>query len=264
MSFLSKFFAANKRFSKWVTPSHVHESDVFGMYRKIGTIVLSRPDVHAVADVGAGTEWQFPTYYKDWYGLELSGLDLAGDDMAHNASLDHRFVCDVTGEVPLASGSIDLVMAHSGVEHFRDNELFLQNVMRILRPGGYMLAQFPGRFAPFAIANRTLPARTARTLLKASMGNTDMLGFEAHYDRTHYTAFKNLSEKVGLEVIYHNPGYFSSSYFEFFSPLFFVSYAFDMARYIVGFRNAASYNLFLLQKKPLTPETQPLRLYAWK
>ena len=264
MRSLTTFFAANKRLSKRLTPDHVHESDVFGMYRKIGTIVLSRPDVRKVADVGAGTEWQFPDYYKDWYGLELFGLDIAGEDMDRNTSLDHRLVCDVTGDVPLESDSIDLVMAHSGVEHFQNNELFLRNVMRILRPGGYMLAQFPGRFAPFAIANRILPSRATQTLLKASMGGSDMVGFEAHYDQTNYSAFKKLVEKVGFDIAYYNPGYFSSSYFEFFSPLFLLSYVFDMFRYALGLRNAASYNLFLLQKPPLTGETQPLRLYAWK
>lgn len=250
--------------SKYLTPSHVHESNVFGVYRKIGTIVMSRPDVHRLLDVGAGREWQFPSYYKDWYGLKLTGIDIDGDDMDKNDSLDHRLVCDATGDIPMPDGSVDFVMVHSGIEHFEDNGSFLTSVMRILRPGGYMLAQFPSRYAPFAIANRLLPNRVAKSMLRASMGQTEALGFKAHYDRTHYSAFKHLSEHVGFREVYYNPGYFSSSYFEFFTPFFILSYAFDMARYTLGLRNTASYNLFLLQKPLEFDDAQPFRLYAWK
>lgn len=40
-------------------------------------------------------------------------------------------------------------MIHSGVEHFRDTELAFRNLLRALRPGGFILAQFPNRYAPF-------------------------------------------------------------------------------------------------------------------
>jgi SAM-dependent methyltransferase len=265
MGALKSFFDANRRFSQRITPAHLHEADVSGHYRKIGTIVMSHPQVRRVADAGAGGQWQFPAHYKDWYGLELIGLDIDGAAMDGNTALDRRIVCDAAGEVPLDDGSVDLVMASSGVEHFPDNRRFLQNVFRILRPGGFLLAQFPSRYAPFALANRLLPPAQAKRLLRLSMGETDLLGFKAYYDRTNYSAFRALSERVGFREIYHQPGYFSSCYFEFFSPLFAVSYVFDMVRYALGIRDLASYNLFLLEKpSPDGSAAQPFRLYAWK
>ncbi len=264
MENMKGFWQANRQLSQRMTPRHVHEANVFGAYRKIGTIVLSHPQVSRVADVGAGKEWQFPAYYKSWYGIHLIGLDIDGDEMVGNAALDERIVCDAVEAIPLPDASVDVVMVHSGIEHFHDNERFLRNVFRILRPGGFMLAQFPGRYAPFAIANRLLPDWVAKKVLKVSMGETDALGFKAYYDRTNYKAFSKLARDAGFHETYHLPGYFSSSYFEFFSPLFVLSYAYDMLRYSAGNREIASYNLFLLQKPSAEPDFEPFSLYAWQ
>ena len=264
MTRLSGFLNANRRLSQRATPNHVHEANVFGVYRKIGTIVLSHPGVSKVADIGAGKEWQFPPYYKQWYHIELIGIDIDGDEMKSNLALDERIVCDATGTIPLSDGSVDLVMVHSGIEHFEDNERFLANMFRLLRPGGFFLAQFPGRYAPFAIANRLLPTWLAKRVLRVSMGDTDVLGFKTFYDRTNHSAFKAISENVGFRQIYYVPGYFSSSYFEFFSPLFLFSYMFDTLRYGLGLKETASYNLFLLQKPLPGPDPEPFSLYAWK
>lgn len=264
MSVVLKFLESNRRLSNRWTPDHVHEANVFGAYRKLGTIVLSHPKVSTVADVGAGKKWQFPVYYKDWYKINLIGLDIDGDEMSGNDALDERIVCNVMDGIPLPDDSVDLVMVHSGIEHFKDNEHFLHNAFRILRPGGLILAQFPGRYAPFAIANRILPSWMAKRLLKISMGDSDDLGFKTYYDRTSYRAFSALATHVGFDEIYYTPGYFSSSYFGFFSPLYALSYTYDMVRYGLGIRAIASYNLFLLRKPTIEPETEPFQLYAWK
>lgn len=264
MGAVTSFFNLNKRLSLRMIPDHVHEANVFGVYKKIGTIALSHPQVHRVADIGAGKHWQFPVYYKDWYGIQLLGLDIDANEMRENEALDEQIVCSATGDIPLADGEVDLVTAHSGVEHFEDNERFLRNAYRILRAGGYLLSLFPNRYAPFAIANRLLPPALAKRLLRMSMGETDLLGFKAYYDRTNYSAFRRMSEGVGFEIAYYLPGYLSSQYLAFFNPLFLVWYGIDTANYMLGIRNLATYNLFLLQKPCPDEPKQPLQLYAWK
>lgn len=257
-------FALNRKLSKRFTPDHVHEANVFGVYRKVGTIVLSHPQVSMVVDVGAGKAWQFPEYYKDWYKISLIGLDISESEMIDNTALDQRIVCDVVNDIPIPDNTIDFVMVHSGIEHFEDNERFLRNAFRILRPGGFFLAQFPGRYAPFAIVNRVLPSWLAKKALHTSMGDTDALGFKTYYDRTNYKSFKYLSVEVGFEEIYYVPGYFSSNYFEFLTPLFLISSIFDAIRYGLGIRETSSYNLFLLRKPSVEPDSTPFALYAWK
>ncbi|MDJ0388397.1 class I SAM-dependent methyltransferase [Roseomonas sp. E05] len=254
----------NRRSSRRLTPGHVHEANVFGMYRKIGGLLLSHPDVTRVIDCGAGKSWQFPSYYKRWYGIHLIGLDIDPEEMTENPDLDEKITCDVTESIPVPSGSVDLVMVSSGIEHFRDNEAFLRHAYDTLRPGGFLVAQFPGRYAPFAIANRLLPRKAAKSLIGLAMrDDADVLGFTAHYDRTHYSAYSAMAKRTGFDVVYHAPGYYSSSYADFFLPLWLCSYAYDVLRFGLGIRDLASYNLFVLQKPGAAPDQEPLRLYAW-
>jgi SAM-dependent methyltransferase len=252
----------NRRLCRRLTPTHVHEANVFAMYRKLGVVLLSHPEVKRVLDCGAGKAWHFPCHYKRWYDIRLIGVDIDAAEMAHNGALDEKIACDVTEEIPVTPGSIDLVMAYSGIEHFRNNEAFLRNAYTSLRGGGYLLAQFPGRYAPFAIANRVFPGWLTKRLLKYGMQGSNVLGFKAYYDRTHYTGFTSMAKDVGFDVIYYSPGFYSSSYVEFFFPLWLFSYAYDILRFGLGYRNLASYNLFILQKPPASSDC--FQLYAWQ
>ena len=132
---LDRFFAANRRISQAITPRHIHEANVFGAYRKVAALLMSRPDVRTVIDVGAGRSWHFPRYYKQWYGIRLIGLDIDAGEMEFNEALDEKIECDVSADIPLPDESADLFMAHSGVEHFPDNQRFLENALRILHGG---------------------------------------------------------------------------------------------------------------------------------
>jgi SAM-dependent methyltransferase len=261
---LKKFFAANRRMSQAMTPRHVHEANVFGAYRKLATLLMSRPDVRTVVDIGAGKSWHFPRYYKEWFKIHLIGLDIDAAEMIPNDVLDEKVECDVVKGIALPNDSVDLITVSSGIEHFSNNENFLRNAFSVLRPGGYFIAQFPSRYAPFALANRLLPAKASRRVLDSAMGSTATeLGFRAYYDRTNYHSFKGLTRQAGFNEIYHLPGYYSSSYFEFFVPFYLMSYVFDAVRFGMGIKELASYNLWVLQKPGPSALEQPMQLYAW-
>lgn len=264
MGILSRFIAINRKLSRWLTGNHIHEANTFGVYRKLGTILLSHPKTKRVVDCGAGAAWQFPHYYKRWYDIHLIGLDIDADEMVGNQTLDERIQCDVTDSIPVEPGSIDLFMVSSGVEHFKDNDAFLRNAYAALRPGGFLIGHFPGRFAPFAIVNRLLPKKAAKSLIGVSTSDdAEVLGFPAFYDRTHYSAFAAIAKRNGFAEIYYCPGFYSSYYAEFFFPLWIFSYAYDILRFAIGIRNLASYNLFVLQKPAAIGDAEPLQLYAW-
>jgi len=263
MHMLKRFIEANRRLCRRLTPTHVHEANVFGVYRKLGQLLLAHPKIINVVDCGAGAKWHFPSYYKKWYNVRLIGLDIDAREMTPNEDLDDRIECDVSIAIPLPPDSVDLCMASSGLEHFANNENFLRNAYQALRPGGFLLAQFPGRYAPFAIVNRMLPRGIKQPFLAASMGeDAELLGYVAHYDRTDYASFARMVRDVGFEVTYYSPGYYSSTYAEFFFPFWLLSYFYDSLRFAIGVKSLASYNLFLLQK-PDPTDNEPLVLYAW-
>jgi ubiquinone/menaquinone biosynthesis C-methylase UbiE len=261
---LRRFIAANKRISKAITPRHVHEANVFGAYHKLAALLMAHPNVTTVVDVGAGKQWHFPKYYKEWFGLHLIGLDIDAAEMEPNEALDEKIRCNVVEDIPLADNSVDLFTVSSGIEHFSNNEQFLANAYRKLRPGGFFIAQFPSRYASFAIANRLLPSSVTRRILdNAMLDSKHELGFRAYYDRTHYSAFKKLVAKAGFRELYHLPGYYSSSYCEFFVPLYLVSYALDAVAFGMGVKQLAAYNLWVLVKPDPNSVEQPFKLYAW-
>ena len=265
MSVMRRFFNFNRRVCRRLTPTHVHEANVFAVYRKLGALLLSHPDVHRVLDCGAGKSWHFPSHYKKWYDIHLIGADIQGDEIEHNPDLDEKIICDVTEAIPIDLGPVDLVMVYSGIEHFKDNQTFLRHAYACLRPGGFLLAQFPGRYAPFAIVNRVLPGRVAKRLIGISMqDHGGVLGFAAYYDRTHYSGFAAMADAADFDTVYYYPGFYSSSYAEFFFPLWILSYIYDGIRFALGTKNLASYNLFLLQKPDHGRGSGAFRLYAWE
>ena len=262
---LDRFVLANRRIARAMTPRSVTDNDVSNMYLKLGPMLLSHPRVARVLDVGAGRAWRFPPHYKRWYGIHLIGADIDAAEMADNDVLDEKLVADVVAGIPLAAGSVDLITVRAGMEHFADNEQFLRHAHAVLRPGGYLMALFPDRFAPFAIINRALPRQLSRQVLRATMQETaDELGFRAYYDHTGYRAFRRMVARVGFEVAYHLPGFSGGAYFEFFLPAYMLSYAYDTLRGAIGWPVLASYHLWVLQKPGAAPEEGALRFYAWR
>ncbi len=251
---LAQLVRLGRRLSFAMSPPHQEESNVFSMYRKCAQVILGRSTTRIVADIGGGRDWQFSANDKQSWDVELVALDISGDELDLNQVADSTVVADVTKEIPVADGSIDLIMCHSGVEHFSDNAGFLSNAYNALRPGGRMILQFPSPYAPFAILNRAFPPRLTAWLLKNFMpGSEGVLGFKAYYDRTDYVRFRKLAENAGLEVDYHFPGFFSAGYFAFFPPMYLVLHIYDLLRFALGSRALASYNLFVL-RRPGGPE----------
>lgn len=246
---LNQFIRFNRKLSKAVTPSHYAQGNVFQNFVRSGGLIFAQPDVKRVLDIGAGKKWPFPISYKSTFDLYVIGGDIDYVEMENNQALDEKVEIDATKSLAVPDGTMDVVMAYSGVEHFSDNQAFLNLAFKALRPGGFFIAQFPGSLAPFAILNKILPEnlklKIVHLLIPDSKG---IQGFPAYYDNTRYSKFVSISKKAGFEIDFTMPGFFSASYFGFFFPLYVVAMLYDVARYALGVRDLASYNLFVLRK----------------
>lgn len=256
---LKQFVLLNRRISRAVTPTHYAQGNVFQNFVRSGALIFAQPDVQKVLDIGAGKKWPFPISYKSAYGLYVIGGDIDAAEMEHNLALDERVEIDATQDLSVPDSSMDVVMAYSGVEHFSDNQAFLDLAFKALRPGGFFIAQFPGSLAPFAILNKMLPESVKLKVVHALIpGSQGVQGFPAHYNHTRYSKFVKIANKAGFSVDFTMPGFFSASYFGFLFPLYVAAMLYDVLRYALGNRDLASYNLFVLRKPG------PGELIAWQ
>lgn len=72
-------------------------------------------------------------------GWACTGLDLS----EHNHPAVRTICCDLNDPFPVASGEFDLVAAGEVLEHVIDQEFFLQECGRVLRPGGLLVLTTP-------------------------------------------------------------------------------------------------------------------------
>jgi len=134
------------------------------LYRRIAAdIADSAPDGAALLDVGTGPGILLKTLGRLRPDLELVGVDLSPDMVAHaGRNLGDRFelhAADVAA-LPLADDRFDLVVTTYSSHHWGDPETGAAEIARVLRAGGRLLDyDFP--YAPF----EALTGRSGLTLV---------------------------------------------------------------------------------------------------
>jgi SAM-dependent methyltransferase len=86
-----------------------------------------------VLDVCAGWE---PNYYEPLFG----GKSYLKQDQQQFDPPTIDFVCDVHRMEPIADNSIGTVLLLEALEHIREPQLAISEVLRILKPGGFCIA----------------------------------------------------------------------------------------------------------------------------
>lgn len=89
-----------------------------------------------VLEVGCGTGYwltQLPATVQHRYGLDFSAGMLAG---ARKREPGLGLARGVAGRLPYANESIDLVYCVNALHHFQNQQMFIQEARRVLRPGG--------------------------------------------------------------------------------------------------------------------------------
>ena len=75
---------------------------------------------------------------------EVTGVDLSAEAIEHASKAyagarNARFVCAPCTRLPLADGSIDVAVSFETIEHIADQAPFLDELARVLAPGGHLL-----------------------------------------------------------------------------------------------------------------------------
>jgi SAM-dependent methyltransferase len=76
-----------------------------------------------------------------------------------NPSLDFADVIELGKQLPYKEGQFDLIVSRHVFEHVTDPEWTARELLRVLKPGGWICALTPNRWGYVALASRLLPNR---------------------------------------------------------------------------------------------------------
>jgi SAM-dependent methyltransferase len=216
----------------------------------VASILRSLRDGGLVVDVGGGRTCHYARLRESGSRARIVAVDICPEELDANEDVDETRVADVTIGLPFADGEVDLITARSVLEHLRDADAFVGHASRTLKPGGHLVAMFPGKHAPSALLNRLLPDAVSTWLLHALVPNSrGRLGFPAYYDRSTLREMRDVLETHALEPVQVHVSYWQSPYFEFFVPLYLISVAYERLVQLLDARALAATILIVARKR---------------
>src|SRR5262249_26106624 len=137
------------------------------------------------------------------YGVEIS--ELGAEEAMHNGV--ECFAIDVDRQqIPLADDSVDVLYCGEVIEHLYDPNFLLDDIYRILRPGGFAIIDTPNLASwydrLFLLAGYQ-PLATETSLRHGSAGKLirpDIPGGGGHLRILTLRAFKQLLASHGFEI----------------------------------------------------------------
>ncbi|MFN3652105.1 MAG: class I SAM-dependent methyltransferase [Armatimonadota bacterium] len=131
-----------------------------------------------ILDAGCGTGGMLDLF-RDWPEVEAYGIDLSPDALHFSRSRGHRRLAggDLT-VLPFRTGTYDVVTALDVVEHVPDDQRAVEELARVLRPGGILVASVPAYQALWGPHDEALH----------------------HQRRYHGSQFRELVRRSGLHV----------------------------------------------------------------
>jgi ubiquinone/menaquinone biosynthesis C-methylase UbiE len=110
-----------------------------------------------VIDLGCGTGILVPELVAKHY--QVIGLDLSFDMLKVSGQNSDELsrVCGDGCALPFTSSSIDAIFCRGSIHHFSDLQLAFQEIIRVLKPGGYLIFSEP--------SNDSVLNRLARRLM---------------------------------------------------------------------------------------------------
>jgi SAM-dependent methyltransferase len=147
-------------------------------------------------------------------GARVTACDVDDAVQSHPAA-DSITLIDGDAPLPFADESFDLIVSDNTFEHIARPDLVARELLRVLRPGGFICARTPNRYGYVATAARLLPDRLYGFILsKAQPGREDHDKFPVRYRlneprslRRHFAAASVTIKYPDVEPSY----YFGSS-----------------------------------------------------
>ena len=174
-----------------------------------------RPGV-AILDVGSGRSPTIAAADRP-PGCRYVGLDVSAHELraAPPGAYQEMIVHDITRPLPMAAGHLfDVVISWQVLEHVKPLRAALDNLGRVLRPGGMLISQLSGTFAAFALLARIVPHRVRVRAMARFLGHSEDEKFPTYYDHCYASALERMLgdwSSVAVHPFYRGAVYFGMS-----------------------------------------------------
>lgn len=180
-----------------------HVDGTIAFYNQLGALL--RPH-HRLLDFGAGRGEPIADdpvpYRRALQTLKGRVAHVEGADVdpvvLHNPYVDHATLIEIGKPLPFPDASFDIVIARSVLEHVDTPELVADEVMRVLKPGGWFCATTPNKWGYVAIGARLVPnAAHSRALTAIQPGRKAEDVFPTRYRMNTGAALRRLFGRHG-------------------------------------------------------------------
>ncbi|GAB2645019.1 hypothetical protein GCM10027270_35600 [Nocardioides ginkgobilobae] len=210
--------------------SRLYDEFAVGGYSRVDTTVdfysrisaLLKSDTR-VLDLGAGRgafNDEEPSYRQSLQRLRGRCAHIVGVDVdsavLNNPGLDESFVVGPRDAWPLATDSIDLLIADWTFEHIEDVDLLSREAQRVVRSGGWICARTPNRRSYIATASRLTPSGLQSAVLRRVQPRRLSVDvFPTHYRLNTPDSVRQAFPGFDLHVCpaFGEPAYFGDSAF---------------------------------------------------
>lgn len=175
-----------------------------------------------VLDLGAGAginPYDLKGRVKRIVGVDLDPRVLT------NPLLDVGHIADVT-ELPFPDESFDVAFSIYVLEHIAQPDVFLREVARVLRPGGYFVSLTPNRHHYVCLAASITPTRFHRWF-NAKRGRAEEDTFPTTYRLNSRRQLEQHARQNGLEVVALDAIEVRPNYLAFSAPTFALGAAYE-------------------------------------
>jgi len=130
---------------------------------------------------------------NDFYGLDAS--DWAIEHMQKKEIKIQKFFFDGKTKLPFEKDFFDIVIAGEIIEHIFDTDFFLEEISRVLKPGGRLLISTPNIAS---LGRRLLLLFGANPITEVSPNEANSVGHIRYFTRE---TLKNILAKHGFKII---------------------------------------------------------------
>ena len=159
------------------------------------------------------------------------------------------FNCDLA-QIPIADGSVDVVISRSVMEHIVDPARVYAEIARVLRPGGNLVFLTGNLWDYAAIITNLVPNRFHPWIVARTQGRAEIDVFPTAYKTNTRRAIEKWSRSAGFDVVsYEYLGQYPT-YFMFNGLLFLVATGYEkLIRRFEALRFLRGWILVVLRKR---------------